>query len=344
MFRIFAALAASLFLSASAWAAPGDWQVARASQQVTVTVDRKSWEPVRTGDIVPNNAWIQTGPKGRVQLVRGVESVTFQPNSLAGIFTAGSTETKTEIVQQVGVLDLEIEKRNQPHTTVQTPFLAAVVKGTNFRVSVSRQTAAVAVNRGLVQVTSFQTGQRSSVGPGQKASVDTNKGMTVSGIASVPAVTTVAPSSARVPAVGRTSVVGPSSRQSSTTTSANGPSPGSSTGKGSPGASASGSNGYGNQASSSDSGRNGSNGDRNGHGENGNGNGSGQGNGNGNDTGHGNSGSGNGSAGGNGQGNNGNGNGNGGGNGTGNEGNGNSHGNSGNGGGNGNGNGSGHGN
>jgi len=332
MYRILAALAASLFVSASAWAAPGDWQVARASQQVTVTVDRKTWQPVRTGDIVPNNAWVQTGPKGRVQLVRGVESVTFQPNSLAGIFTAGSTETKTEIVQQVGVLDLEIEKRNQPHTTVQTPFLAAVVKGTNFRVSVSRQTAAVAVNRGLVQVTSFQTGQRSSLGPGQKASVDTNKGMTVSGVTSVPAVTTVAPSSARVPAVGRSSVVGASSRQSSTKTSANGPSLGPSAEKGSLGASVSGSNG--NQASSSDSGRNGANGDRNGHGENGNGNGPGsdQGNGNGNS-----GGGGNGTAGGNGQGNNGNGNGNGGGNGTGNEGNGNGQGNSGNGGGNGNG-------
>uniref|UniRef100_UPI0031010B76 hypothetical protein n=1 Tax=Neorhizobium sp. EC2-8 TaxID=3129230 RepID=UPI0031010B76 len=105
MDRIFAALVVSLFVAASAWAGPGDWQVAKASQQVTVTIDRKTWQPVRTGDIVPNNAWVQTGPKGRVQLVRGVESVTFQPNSLAGLFTAGSTETKTEIVQQVGVLE-----------------------------------------------------------------------------------------------------------------------------------------------------------------------------------------------------------------------------------------------
>ncbi|WP_105439485.1 FecR domain-containing protein, partial [Neorhizobium sp. T25_13] len=188
--------------SVAAHAGQGDWQVVKASQQVTYTLDKQSWQSVRVGDTVPNAAWVSTGPKGRVQLARGAESLIFQPNTLAGLFTSGFIETKTEIVQRTGVLDLEIEKRGRPHTTVQTPFLAAVVKGTNFRVTVSKSAANVGVNRGLVQVTSFQTGQRTNVGAGQRASVDSVKGMTVSGVVSKPTVTSVAPSAAKVAPIG----------------------------------------------------------------------------------------------------------------------------------------------
>ena len=216
MFRAFSFFLVLFFFSiVSANAAEGDWQVAKASQQVNFTVDKRNWVAVRAGDIIPNTAWIATGPRGRVQLVRGVESISFQPNTVAGIFTSGFGERKTEVVEQAGVLDLEIEKRSKPHTTVQTPFLAAVVKGTNFRVSVSKSAAEVTVNRGLVQVTSFASGQTANVGPGQGASVDGVKGMTVSGDVSTPVVTAVSPSVARVPAVGATTLNGQAETESS---------------------------------------------------------------------------------------------------------------------------------
>lgn len=216
MFRVFSFFLVLFFFAiASANAAEGDWQVAKASQQVNFTIDKQNWTAVRAGDTIPNAAWISTGPRGRVQLVRGVESISFQPNTVAGIFTSGFGERKTEVVAQTGVLDLEIEKRSKPHTTVQTPFLAAVVKGTNFRVSVSKSAAEVTVNRGLVQVTSFASGQRANVGPGQGASVNGVKGMTVSGDVSTPVVTAVAPSVAKVPAVGATTLNGQTETESS---------------------------------------------------------------------------------------------------------------------------------
>ena len=112
---------------------------------------------------------IATGPRGRLQLVRGAESIAFKPNTLASITTRGSNQSrKTDVVQQVGEISLEIEKRQRPHTTVQTPFLAAVVKGTRFSVKVGKTGAAVSVNRGLVQVTSFRSGERSDLGAGQR--------------------------------------------------------------------------------------------------------------------------------------------------------------------------------
>ncbi|WP_210161477.1 hypothetical protein [Rhizobium leguminosarum] len=72
------------------------------------------------------------------------------PPSRPPVFCPG----KTEVLQQIGTLDLEIEKRSQPHTTVQTPYLEAVVKGTIFHVTVGKTKASVSVDRGLVQVTS----------------------------------------------------------------------------------------------------------------------------------------------------------------------------------------------
>ena len=81
------------------------------------------------------------------------------------------------------------------------PFLAAVVKGTRFTVQVGKRDAAVAVDRGLVQVTSFRSGERSELAAGQGARVDAT-GMTVAGISQKPSISRVAPSSPAVPAVG----------------------------------------------------------------------------------------------------------------------------------------------
>ncbi len=189
------------FISGSVSATNEAWTAARATDQVRYTLDNESWIALRKGMSVPNKAWISTGPRGRLQLVRGTESITFKPNTLASITTRGSNQSrKTEVVQQVGEISLEIEKRQRPHTTVQTPFLAAVVKGTRFSVKVGKTGAAVSVNRGLVQVTSFPSGERSDLGAGQRANVD-RSGMSVAGVSQKPAITRVARSAAPVRAL-----------------------------------------------------------------------------------------------------------------------------------------------
>lgn len=317
MYRVFLTTLLVLWTAFSAGAAERDWQVSKASQQVNYTVDKTTWKPVKVGDIIPNKAWIATGPKGRAQIVRGAESITFQPDTLAGIFTkSGLFERKTDVYQQVGTIDLEIEKRSRPHTTVETPFLAAVVKGTNFRVEVSKRNADVSVNRGLVQVTSFNSGQRADVGPGQSAAVDVSRGMTVSGkgTAPSPSISSVAPTASRVPAIG--SINSLASKPDG--------SPGSlSKGKESKGNEASGGDKSGNMNGNSAGANSNTNGNGNGKGNSGQGNGNGGSNGNNNSgNGNGHSGNGNGNAGNSGQGNNGQSNGNGGSNGNGNSGNG----------------------
>ena len=169
--------------------ANGEWTAAKATNQVRYTLDNKTWLPLRKGMVVPNKVWISTGARGRLQLVRGTESIAFQPNTLASVVTRGTDQNrKTEVNQQVGEIVLEIEKRQKPHTTVQTPFLAAVVKGTRFTVKVGEANAAVAVDQGVVEVTGFKTSERSNLTAGQSAAV-TEAGMSVEGGAQQPAVT-----------------------------------------------------------------------------------------------------------------------------------------------------------
>lgn len=273
-------------LSVSVAAAAEDWVAARATSEVSYTTDKETWVPLRKGMAVPNKAWISTGPRGRLQLVRGAESIAFQPNTLASIITRGSTvNRKTEVVQQVGEISLEIEKRQKPHTTVQTPFLAAVVKGTRFTVQVGKRDAAVAVDRGLVQVTSFRSGERSELSAGQGARVDAT-GMTVAGISQKPSISRVAPSSPAVPAVG--SVKSDAAKSDEASSTSNGKSKAESAGKSSDKDNSSsnsnaGGNGRGNSGGNGNgnSGENGSSGGNN-AGGNGGGNGNAGGNGNGN--------------------------------------------------------------
>jgi len=312
---------AAIFFTGVTSALAEEWLVEKANQQVQYTTDKQTWQPVKAGMNIPNKAWISTGPRGRAVLTRGVETIAVQPQTLAAIITTESLfNRKTEVVQQHGKLALDIEKRSSPHTYVHTPFLAAVVKGTSFDVTVTEKDASVSVERGLVQVSSFTGGQTTDLGPGQSARVDQSQSMSVAGVSGAPSVTAASPSAASVPAVGAPTPIGADQSR--------GNGRGGDNGEASGGFESSGGSGNGN------SGKMFAVGNGNGNNGNGNGNGNGGGNGNGNNgggNGNGNNGNGNGNGGGNGNGNNGNG----GGNGNGNNGNGNGNGNNGNGNGNG---------
>ena len=107
---------------------------------------------------------ISTGPNGRVLLTRGTETILVSPNSSIGI-PEKKGELSTTITQRAGTILLEVEKRNVKHFEVETPYLAAVVKGTQFRVSVNGKGTKVKVLRGQVQVADFKSGQYALVIP-----------------------------------------------------------------------------------------------------------------------------------------------------------------------------------
>jgi hypothetical protein len=91
------------------------------------------------------------------------------PNSVIGLPAEQKDGMSTTILQQAGSILLDVEKRNVKHFEVETPYLAAVVKGTHFQVTVNASSTRVDVQRGQVEVADFKTGQIAQVMPGQAA-------------------------------------------------------------------------------------------------------------------------------------------------------------------------------
>ncbi|QQO17020.1 FecR domain-containing protein [Bradyrhizobium diazoefficiens] len=166
------AFAAALVLGTASGAFAADdgvWSVSKSSGEVWLATSGA--QPVslnQDGTLKPGDT-IRTGRNGRVLLVRGEESILISPNSVVGLPAEKKEGLSTTIIQQAGSILLEVEKRNVKHFEVETPYLAAVVKGTQFSVTVGAGSTKVGVVRGQVEVSDFKTGQIAQVMPGQSA-------------------------------------------------------------------------------------------------------------------------------------------------------------------------------
>lgn len=149
----------------------GVWSVSKATGEVWVATDGAQQVSLNQEETLKPGNTIRTGRNGRVLLVRGEETILISPNSVVGLPAEKKEGLSTTIIQQAGSILLEVEKRNVKHFEVETPYLAAVVKGTRFSVTVGAGSAKVGVLRGQVEVSDFKTGQIAQVMPGQAATV-----------------------------------------------------------------------------------------------------------------------------------------------------------------------------
>lgn len=168
------ALLAALILgmaSAASAADDGVWSVSKSSGEVWLAASGAQQVSLsQEGTLKPGDT-IRTGRNGRVLLVRGEETILISPNSVVGLPAEKKEGLSTTIIQRAGSILLEVEKRNVKHFEVETPYLAAVVKGTQFSVTVGAGSTKVGVLRGQVEVSDFRTGQIAQVMPGQAATV-----------------------------------------------------------------------------------------------------------------------------------------------------------------------------
>jgi ferric-dicitrate binding protein FerR (iron transport regulator) len=147
---------ATAFVLATASAAfaadGGDWTVHKSSGEVWLTGSDVQQASLKQEDVLKPGDTVRTGRTGRVLLKRGDEMILVSPNSVVGVPAEKKDGLSTTIKQQAGSILLDVEKRNVKHFEVETPYLAAVVKGTRFRVTVTAAGAKVEVVRGQVEV------------------------------------------------------------------------------------------------------------------------------------------------------------------------------------------------
>ena len=121
--------------AASAQAAAPGWTISEATSGVVVTHAGVSRVAARNGQLTMGDI-VTTGPNARVVLVRGEEYAMVAPNSRLQVADPEPSGGFTQFVERLGNVVYSIKKKATPHFGVATPYLAAVVKGTTFSVTV----------------------------------------------------------------------------------------------------------------------------------------------------------------------------------------------------------------
>ncbi len=164
---------AALLSSTAAYAGTPGWQVSEISGNVTVARQGVVKIAQRKTTLVPGDV-IKTGPKGRAVLARGGEYLVVSPATHIEIAEPAKSGKVTQIIEYLGNVLFRIDKKATPHFGVKTPYMAAVVKGTTFSVSVSPEGSAVQVTEGAVEVSTLDDGASELVTPGVIGMINAN--------------------------------------------------------------------------------------------------------------------------------------------------------------------------
>ena len=169
----------SLLLATVSPASAEDWIADRLRGQVEIFADG-DWTPLVRGDSIQDAAKIRTASAGRVEFHRGEETISLGGNTEI-VLNQVETQRMTRIVQVWGTVTIEAEKRNVQHFSVQTPVMAAIVKGTQFTVTYRNGLTKVDVEEGIVEVRDFATNTSVDLRPGQSAAASQMRPVKVSG-------------------------------------------------------------------------------------------------------------------------------------------------------------------
>jgi len=251
--------------------------VERVSGRVIVETASGETFTAKQGMIVRKGWKVRTG-SGRIAIHRDKERFTVAPGSVVTLQPRGILIRKMVLYQDAGQVNVDVKRRWYRHFTVETPFLAAVVKGTRFEVAVTGRTASVKVDRGVVGVHDFASGNKADIGAGQSARTNPSRqfGLSVAGKTKPE----VVPGPKRAPAFATRKVknVPASAAQAKAANAKSGKTGAGGNGKSDSSNGAGGSNGKSGAGGNGNSGNSGNSGGTGGNGNGGNGNGNGNGN------------------------------------------------------------------
>ena len=148
------------------------WRVSEVSGDVRISEGGRSRAATR-GALLASGSTITAGGRARAVLVRGQQYVTVSPNTQLRVAEPQAQQSRgfIQIITDWGSALFRVDRREAPHFGVQTPYLAAVVRGTTFTVTVGPSGASVQVTEGAVEVSTLDGGASDMVRPGMIASV-----------------------------------------------------------------------------------------------------------------------------------------------------------------------------
>ncbi|MEO1242550.1 MAG: FecR family protein [Pseudomonadota bacterium] len=174
-----------MMITVQANANNGAWQIVEMEGAVRTAQPMGGMQLVSTGGTLDAGAILTTGMNGRAVLARGDQTIIVGPSSRMSL-PAAEEAGMTRVLQDLGTLLFKVDKREKQHFRVETPVIAAVVKGTTFTVSASGDSHAVHVAEGAVEVSSRNGASRQLVTAGLTARVFTNNPSAIQMSASAP--------------------------------------------------------------------------------------------------------------------------------------------------------------
>ena len=127
-------MSASLIASVAHAKATG-WKISEASAGVTITRDGQA-RPGSRGTNLETGDAVSTGKSARAVIVNGEQYAVIAPNSRLEISQPSAGGSFVQFFERLGNVVFSVKKKTKPHFGVKTPYLAAVVKGTTFSVTV----------------------------------------------------------------------------------------------------------------------------------------------------------------------------------------------------------------
>jgi len=176
----YAAIVLAMVVFSNTGHAEPAWQVESRSGDVWIAQEGAT--PVALGgeQMLTTGTMLTTGANGRVIIRRGEEAIVVAPNTSIQLAPQSRQGLATTIIQSIGTILLSVDKKDHQHFEVETPYLAAVVKGTKFAVTVAGGKSSVHVVQGAVEVMDFESGDVGMVRPGQTADVSAGSGIGLS--------------------------------------------------------------------------------------------------------------------------------------------------------------------
>ncbi|WP_157967679.1 FecR family protein [Cohaesibacter intestini] len=149
------------------------WRISKVSGDAWIEVpNREKMRLMRNRVLFPGQTLI-TSDRTRLQLVHGKQRIQVGSNTVLALPLLQETDpSHTRILQTSGTIHLSVDKQSTKHFSVETPYMVAAVKGTQFTVSLGSGWADVRVHEGLVEVSNKLAKEVFDVAAGQAISMD----------------------------------------------------------------------------------------------------------------------------------------------------------------------------
>ena len=128
-----------------------------------------TWRHLTRNARLPDGAEIRTGGDGGAVVAKGLDRVEIRADSTLVVAARVTAHGATEVDQSRGSATYTIEKRPAGTFSVRTPYVVAVVKGTQFSVDIGEEETNVSVDEGRVSVSDQRSRDSVDVTPGQTA-------------------------------------------------------------------------------------------------------------------------------------------------------------------------------